>query len=103
MVLTAIKAGVLACERFGRRVLVAIRDADQLVRRNPTMAIAPDPVSPHHSVDARGRAQPMPDEEIRRRNEEAIRGLEALDTMGDEDEQRETLDALLKALDEDPL
>ena len=33
------------------------------------MAIAPDPVSPHRSVDARGRALPMTEEEIRRRAE----------------------------------
>jgi hypothetical protein len=45
----------------------------------------------------------MTEEEIRVRNQEAIRGLEALDDMGDEDEQRETLDAIMKALDENPL
>jgi hypothetical protein len=45
----------------------------------------------------------MTDEEIRLRNETAIQGLQSLDDMGDEDEQRETLDALLKALDENPL
>jgi hypothetical protein len=61
------------------------------------------PASPHRSVDAHGRALPMTEEEIRKRNEEAIRGLQALDDMGDEDEQRETLDALLKALEENPL
>jgi hypothetical protein len=45
----------------------------------------------------------MTEEEIRRRNAEAIRGLQALDDMGDEEEQRETLGALLKALEENPL
>jgi hypothetical protein len=31
------------------------------------------------------------------------RGLDALDDMGDEEEQRQTLDALVKAIDEEPL
>jgi hypothetical protein len=66
------------------------------------MAVAPTPVSPHRSVDARGRALPMTDEEIRRRAEEAIRALDDIAAIGDEDEQTATLDALLKALDEDP-
>ena len=61
------------------------------------------PAAPHRSVDTHGRALPMTEEEIRKRNEEAVRGLLALDDMGDEDEQRETLDALLKALEENPL
>jgi hypothetical protein len=59
--------------------------------------------SPHRSFDIHGRALRMTEEEIRVRNQEAIRGLEALDDMGDEDEQRETLDAIMKALDENPL
>ena len=55
------------------------------------------------SFDDRGRAIPLSEEEIRARNEEAIRALDALDDMGDEDEQRETLDFLIKAIDEDRL
>src|SRR3954470_15119086 len=93
-------SGTLPGYRVGRRILVAFRDADQLVRRSPTMAIAPNPVSPHRSVDARGRALPMTDEEIRRRNEGAIRALDSLDEIGDEEEQRATLEALMGALDE---
>jgi hypothetical protein len=65
------------------------------------MAITPPPVSPGHSVDATGRALPMTDEEIRARAAEIARGLDALDDMGDEEEQ--TLDALMKAIDEEPL
>jgi hypothetical protein len=65
------------------------------------MAIAPTPVSPHRSFDACGRALPMTDEEIRKRNEEAIRALEEVATIGDAEEQNATLDALIKGLDED--
>ena len=65
------------------------------------MAIAPMPVSPHRSVDARGRALPMTEEEIRQRAEEAIRAMDELATIGDEEEQTATLEALLKSLDKD--
>jgi excisionase family DNA binding protein len=101
-----IAAGTVPAYRVGRRVLVSYRDADQLIRqqrRARTMSIAPTPVSPHRSVDARGRALPMTDEEIRRRNAEAIRALDSLDEIGDEEEQRATFEALMVAIDEEPL
>ena len=60
-------------------------------------------VSHGPSVNATGRALPMTDEEIRARAAEIARGLDALDDMGDEEEQRQTLDALMKAIDEEPL
>ncbi len=68
-----------------------------------TMTIAPPSISSGHSVDASGRALPMTDEEILARAAEIARGLDALDDMGDEEEQRQTLDALMKAIDEEPL
>jgi hypothetical protein len=67
------------------------------------MTIAPPSISSGHSVDASGRALPMTDEEILARAAEIARGLDALDDMGDEEEQRQTLDALMKAIDEEPL
>ncbi len=57
--------------------------------------------TPRRSGDERGRAIPMTEEEIRQRAEEAIRALDALDEMGSEEEQRETLDTLMRLLDED--
>ncbi len=42
-------------------------------------------------------------EEIHAQAIEIARGLDALDDMGDEDEQRETLNALMKAIDDEPL
>jgi hypothetical protein len=86
-----------------QRVLVPFRDADQFVRRNPTMATVPSAVSPHRSVDARGRAIPRTEEEQRRRAEEAIRAMDEIATIGTVEEQNATLDMLMKALDEDPL
>jgi hypothetical protein len=68
-----------------------------------TMAMISSTVSPYHSVDATGRPLPMTDEEIRARATEIARGLDALDDMGDEEEQRQTLNALIKAIDEEPL
>ena len=55
------------------------------------------------SFDATGRAIPLPPEEERRRAEEAIFSLDQLDDMGDAEEQRETLEALMKHIDEDRL
>ena len=42
-------------------------------------------------------------EEIHAQALEIARGLNALDDMGDDDEQRQTLNALMKAIDEEPL
>ena len=55
------------------------------------------------SFDDRGRAVPLTEEEIRQRNCVAIAALEALEEIGDEVEQRETLDYLRRAVDEDRL
>ncbi len=41
--------------------------------------------------------------EIHAQAVEIGRGLDAADDMGDEDEQRQTLNALMKAIDEEPL
>ncbi len=60
-------------------------------------------VSRPASGDAHGRVIPLTDEEIRARSAEVARGLDALDDMGDAEEQRQTLDALMKAIDEEPL
>ncbi len=67
------------------------------------MAATPPIVTPRQSVDASGRALPMTTEEILARAPEIARGLDALDDMGDEEEQRRTLDALIKAIDDEPL
>jgi hypothetical protein len=67
------------------------------------MAISHPTASGHQSVDATGRAVPMTAEEIQALAVEIARGLDALDDMGDEDEQRQTLSALMNAIDEEPL
>jgi hypothetical protein len=94
--------GVLPAYRVGPRVPVAYADAERFPesRRIPVMAVAPTTLSPHRSVDARGRALPLTAEEIRRRNEVAIRALDEVASIGDVEEQNATLHALLKALDE---
>jgi hypothetical protein len=67
------------------------------------MATTDSTVSPRRSVDVTGRALPMTVEEVHARAVEIARGLDALDELGDEEEQRQTLDALMKAIDEEPL
>lgn len=60
-------------------------------------------ILPHRSVDARGRAILMTDAEIHTRAETAIRALDALDDMSDEDEQCATLDVLIQGINDHPL
>jgi hypothetical protein len=98
-------SGLFPSYHAGRRVLVACCYSDRLLqsRRFEAMAIAPTPVSPHRSVDIRGRAIPMTEEEILQRNVEAIRALDEVAEMGDQEEQRATLEALMTAIDEEPL
>ena len=52
------------------------------------------------AFDARGRALPLPPEEERRRALEAMKALDELLNMGDEEEQRATYQALEAALEE---
>jgi hypothetical protein len=98
-----LRAAAIPVTAAAQGVLVPFRDADQFVPRNPIMATVPKSVSPHRSVDARGRAIPRTEEEQRRRAEEAIRAMDEIATIGTVEEQNATLDMLMKALDEDPL
>jgi hypothetical protein len=75
----------------------------KIAGRTSHMAVAHTSVSPRRAVDAHGRAIPMTEAEVRARAGDIAHGLEALDDIGDDDEQRETLDALIKGLDEDRL
>jgi hypothetical protein len=56
---------------------------------------------PRVSTDARGRLIPLTEDQIRERNAESIRALDELREIGDEAEQRATLEALMKALGPD--
>lgn len=58
------------------------------------MAAVSEPSWPHRSVDLHGRALRLTEEEVRQRNAEAIRALDEVAEMGDEEEQRATLEAL---------
>jgi hypothetical protein len=59
-------------------------------------------VSPR-SFDGRGQAVPLTEAEIRERNTHALAALDAIERIGDEGEQRETLDYLARVIDEDRL
>ena len=59
--------------------------------------------SPFRSVDSTGRALRRTDAEIRARALEIARRLDAIDDMGSQEEQEVTLEALIKAIDEEPL
>ena len=108
-----VEDGSIRGVKFGRRLLIPFEDIDRHLndvteprpgtQEPSTMAIAPTTVSPHRSVDSTGRALPMTDAEVRARAEVAIRALDAIDDMGDEEEQRQTLEALMEAIDAEPL
>jgi hypothetical protein len=67
------------------------------------MSLANTPASPRSSVDAHGRLIPLSAEELRERAEAAIRALDAIYDMGDEAEQRATLEALIEGIEAHPL
>ncbi len=67
------------------------------------MAIIFPSVQPRRSFDAHGRIIPRTEEEQRRYVEEALRALDDVAMIGDEEEQTATFDMLMKALDEDRL
>jgi hypothetical protein len=67
------------------------------------MATAPSAPAPPISFDESGRAVRLTDDEIRERNARALEALDAIDQIGDDAEQRETLDYLMRVVDEDRL
>jgi hypothetical protein len=67
------------------------------------MATAPSSAVPLRSFDDRGRAVRLTEEEIRQRNTLALAALDAIEQIGDDVEQRETLDYLVRVIDEDRL
>ena len=67
------------------------------------MAMTPSTAVFPRSFDDRGRAIRLTEDEIREKNALALAALAAIEEIGDEAEQRETLDYLLRAVDEDRL
>ena len=63
----------------------------------PAMAIS------SRSLDDRGRAVRLTEDEIREKNALALAALVAIEEIGDDAEQRETLDYLMRVIDEDRL
>jgi hypothetical protein len=55
------------------------------------------------SFDEHGRALRLTEEEVRQRNALALAALDAVREIGDEVEQRETLEYLIRVIDEDRL
>jgi hypothetical protein len=68
-----------------------------------TMATTPSTAASQRSFDDRGQAVRLTKDEIRQRNALALAALEAVEEIGDDVEQRETLDYLIRVVDEDRL
>jgi hypothetical protein len=67
------------------------------------MATAPTTGSPRRSIDARGRALPMTDAEIRARAEVAVNALEQIAGDIDDTDFDEMCEAIERGIDEDRL
>ena len=67
------------------------------------MAMVASTMTSLRSFDDRGRAVRLTEEEIRQRNALAQAALDSLEEIGDDTEQRETLDYLMRVIDEDRL
>ena len=67
------------------------------------MATAPSMALAQRSFDDRGWAIRFTDQEIRQRNALALAALDAVERIGDDVEQRETLAYLVRVVDEDRL
>src|SRR3954453_4627456 len=91
-------SGALPSYRVGRRVLVAFRDADQLVRRSPIMAIAHPTDTP--LIDPiTGRLRPLSEEERRARSAELRRALDDIADITDETDTDEIWADVFRGLD----
>ena len=64
------------------------------------MATAPSMALAQRSFDDHGRAIRLTEHEIRQRNALTLAALDAVEGIGDEVEQRETLDYLVRVVDE---
>ena len=67
------------------------------------MATVPSKTVSLQSFDDNGRAVRLTDAEIGERNALALAALDAIKEIGDEAEQNETLEYLMRAVDEDRL
>jgi hypothetical protein len=67
------------------------------------MATVPSADCSLRSFDDHGRAIRLTEDEIHRRNALALAALDAIQQIGDEAEQRKTLDYLMGVVDEDRL
>lgn len=67
------------------------------------MATAPSRATILRSFDDFGRVVRLTEEEVRQRNSLALAALDAVVEIGDAAEQRETLDYLMRVVDEDRL
>lgn len=103
-----VDSGEVRRRKVGRRLPIPFEDLDRHIlrikdHRRPTLPTTQQAVLPRRSIDPRGRSIPTTPEAVRARAAEIAAGLDALDGMGDEQEQRETLAALGVAIDADRL
>jgi excisionase family DNA binding protein len=96
-----VDAGKVRGRKVGRRLVIPFEDLDaHILRLEDHWRPAAQATHPHASFDVRGRAVPLLEDEERRRQAEALRALDDLDAMGDDDEHEATFAALVEGLDQ---
>jgi hypothetical protein len=72
-------------------------------KEETTLATAPSTAISPPSFDDRGRAVRLTEDEVREKNALALAALDAIEQIGSDAERRETLDYLMRVVDEDRL
>jgi hypothetical protein len=99
-----VKDGSVRGARLDRRVLIPLDAIDRpRTQEAPPMSIAHSTVSAHRSVDARGRALPMTDAEVRERAAVAITALERIADDTDDTDTDAMCEGVERGIDEDRL
>jgi excisionase family DNA binding protein len=94
-----VEAGRVPGHKVGRRLVIPFEAVDRMILSAGERP-RPAPAASRRLIDDRGRALPLNGDQLRERALAVAEGLDALDEMGDELEQRQTLDALMGALAE---
>jgi excisionase family DNA binding protein len=96
-----VDAGKVRGRKVGRRLVIPFEDLDaHILKLEDHRRPAVQATLTQGSFDVRGCAVALPEDEERRRRAEALRALDTLDTMGDDDEQEATFAALVEGLDQ---
>ena len=91
-----VRSGKLPGSKFGRRLSIRYEDLHRLGKESPArVAVTPTP----SALDSAGKLKPLGPGEASWTARRSIEALDAVEAMGEEEEQAATLAGLLEALD----